>query len=53
MMLLLRVAEKSYTVGGEGLVCRRMCPTSLASSALTVPGAQPVLRRYTERNDYS
>lgn len=55
MMLLLRVAEKSYTVGGGGLVCRKMRPTSLVSSVLTVPstvpGAQQVLRWYTERND--
>lgn len=54
MLLLLRVAEKSYTTGEGGLVWGKICPTSPVSRGLTapslVPGTQEVLRCYTEGN---
>lgn len=57
MMLLLTVAKKSYTMGKGGLVWGSMYLMFLVGQVLAapsiVPGTLPLLRGFSERNDYS
>lgn len=46
VLLLFRVAKKSYTMGEGGLVLGRTCPTSLVGRVLVAPGIVPGTEKF-------